>query len=62
MYPKDADIMVKSVGPDQTAHLGAVWSRPTLFAQTYLAIYLFMIHNPAHGVLVCKVKSNDSAE
>ena len=33
MGPKDADGMANSVGPDQTAPLGAVWSGSTLFAK-----------------------------
>ena len=37
MCPKGADGMANSVDPDQTAPLGAVWSGPTLFAQTYLS-------------------------
>ena len=36
MGPKDADGMVNSVVPDQTAPL-AVWSGSTLFAQTCLS-------------------------
>ena len=37
MHPKDADKMAKSVEPDQTAPLGAVWSGSALFAQSYLS-------------------------
>ena len=37
MGPKDTDGMANSVDPDQTAPLGAVWSRSTLFAQTCLS-------------------------
>ena len=37
MSRKDADEMAKSVDPDQTAPLGAVWSGSTLFAQAYLS-------------------------
>ena len=37
MSPKDADGMANSVDPDQTAPLGAVWSRSVLFAQAYLS-------------------------
>ena len=37
MGPKDADRMVNSVDPDQTAHLEAVWSGFTLFAQICLS-------------------------
>ena len=37
MSPKDADGMANSADPDQTAPLGAVWSRSTLFAQAYLS-------------------------
>ena len=37
MSPNDADGMANSVGPDQTAPLGAVWSGSTLFAQAYLS-------------------------
>ena len=37
MCPKGADGMAKSVDPDQTAPLGAVWSGSTLFAQTCLS-------------------------
>ena len=37
MSPNDADGMVNSVNPDQTAPLGAVWSESALFAQTYLS-------------------------
>ena len=36
MSPNDADRMTNSVNPDQTAPLGAVWSRSALFAQVYL--------------------------
>ena len=35
--PKDADGMANSVDPDQTAHLRAVWSGSTVFAQAYLS-------------------------
>ena len=35
MSPNDADGMVNSVDPDQTA--GAVWSGFALFAQAYLS-------------------------
>ena len=34
MCPNDADRMVNSEDPDQTAPLGAFWSDSTLFAQT----------------------------
>ena len=34
MHPKDADGIVNSEDPDQTAPLGAVWSESALFAQT----------------------------
>ena len=37
MSPNDADRMAKSVDPDQTAPLGAVWSGSALFAQTYMS-------------------------
>ena len=37
MSPNDADRMAKSVDPDQTAPLGAVWSGSALFAQAYLS-------------------------
>ena len=37
MPPKDADRLAKSVVPDQTAPLEAVWSGSALFAQTYLS-------------------------
>ena len=37
MSPKDADGIANSVDPDQTAPLGAVWSRSALFAQTCLS-------------------------
>ena len=35
--PNDADGMANSVDPDQTAPLGAIWSRSALFAQAYLS-------------------------
>ena len=35
--PKDAGGMAKSVDPDQTAPLEAVWSESRLFAQTCLS-------------------------
>ena len=34
---KDANGITNSEDPDQTAHLGAVWSGSTLFAQTCLS-------------------------
>ena len=37
MGPKDEDGMAKSVDPDQTFPLGAVWSGSILFAQTCLS-------------------------
>ena len=37
MHPKDKDGITNSVDPDQTAPLGAVWSRSALFAQ-YLSV------------------------
>ena len=37
MSPNDADGMVNSVDPDQTAPLGAVWSGSALFAQAYMS-------------------------
>ena len=37
MSPNDADEMVNSVDPDQTAPLGAVWSGSALFAQACLS-------------------------
>ena len=37
MSPNNADGMVNSVDPDQTAPLGAVWSGSALFAQAYLS-------------------------
>ena len=37
MHPKDAAGIANSVDPDQTASLGAVWSRSALFTQTYLS-------------------------
>ena len=37
MSPNDTDRMANSVDPDQTAPLGAVWSRSALFAQAYLS-------------------------
>ena len=37
MSPNDADGMVNSVDPDQTAPWGAVWSGSALFAQAYLS-------------------------
>ena len=40
MHPKDADVIANSVGPDQTAPVGAVWSGSTPFAQIYLSQYL----------------------
>ena len=36
MSPVDADGIANSVDPDQTAPVGAVWSRSALFAQAYL--------------------------
>ena len=43
MSPKDADRMLNSVDPDQTAPLGAVWSGYTLFAQAYLSKNLILL-------------------
>ena len=40
MHPKDADGMVNSVDPDQTASSEAVWSWSALFAETYLSQYI----------------------
>ena len=40
---KYADKMVNSADPDQTAPLGAVWPRPTLFAYTYVSQYLELL-------------------
>ena len=40
MSQKGADRMANSVGPDQTAPVGAVGSGSALFAQTYLTKYL----------------------
>ena len=37
MSPNDADGMAKSVDPNRTAPLGAVWSGSALFVQTYLS-------------------------
>ena len=37
MSPNDTDGMANRVDPDQTAPLGAVWARSTLFAQAYLS-------------------------
>ena len=37
MSPNDADGMTKSVDPDQTASLGAVWSGSAPFTQAYLS-------------------------
>ena len=37
LSPNNADGMAKSVDPDQTAPLGAVWSGSALFAQAYLS-------------------------
>ena len=37
MLLKDADGIANNVDPDQTAPLGAVWSRSALFAQAYLS-------------------------
>ena len=37
MSPKVADRMANSEDPDQTASLGAVWSRSALFAKTYMS-------------------------
>ena len=37
MHPRDAAGMANSVDPDQTAHLEAVWSVSTLFAQNCLS-------------------------
>ena len=37
MSQNDADRMANSVGSDQTAALGAVWSGSALFAQAYLS-------------------------
>ena len=37
MSPNDAEVMVNSVDPDQTAPLGAVWSESALFAHTCLS-------------------------
>ena len=37
MCLNDANWMVNSVDPDQTAPLGAVWSGSALFAQAYLS-------------------------
>ena len=42
MCSKDADGMVNSAGPDQTAHLGAVLPRAAMFVQTkYVSILKF---------------------
>ena len=43
MSPNDADGMSNSLGPDQTAPLGAVWSGSALFAQAYLSENLYSI-------------------
>ena len=37
MHPKDAAGIAKSVDPDQTAPVGAVWSGSALFSQAYLS-------------------------
>ena len=37
MRPKDAERIVNSVDPDQTARLGAVLSGSALFVQAYLS-------------------------
>ena len=37
MSQNDADGMANGVDPDQTAPLGAVWSRSALFAKAYLS-------------------------
>ena len=37
MHPKDTAGIVKSIDPDQTAPLGAVWSGSALFAQTCMS-------------------------
>ena len=37
MHLKDAEGIVNSADPDQTAPLGAVWSGSALFAQTCLS-------------------------
>ena len=37
MHLKDAEGIANSVDPDQTAPLGAVWSRSALFAKTCLS-------------------------
>ena len=56
MSPNDADGMANSVDPDQTAHLGAVWSGSALFAQAYLSEnlgslrYIQNIHRMANNV------------
>ena len=61
MHPKDADGMVNSVDPDQTAPLGAVWSWSTLFAHTYLSENLghyrkFSVHYKASIFLLIDLR------
>ena len=36
MHPKDVGGMANSVGPEQTAPEGAVWSGSALFAQIFI--------------------------
>ena len=46
MHPKDAERIVNSVDPDQTATQGAVWSRSALFAKIYLSENLGSLQYP----------------
>ena len=41
VYPKGAGRRVNSVGHDKTAHIGAVSSGSTLFAQMYLFQHMY---------------------
>ena len=40
MHPIDGDWIENIADPDQTAPSGAVWSKPALFAQTFLLHFL----------------------
>ena len=46
MHPKDAERIVNSVDPDQTATQGAVWSGSALFAKIYLSENLGSLQYP----------------
>ena len=54
MHPKDAEGIANSVDPDQTAPLGAVWSRSALFAQTCLSENLGTLRyaSPIFGLML----------